>query len=267
MTAQIPDTYTYKRRKYDIIAMSRDINFNPRKFGLNPVAMSSACWRGYVCGYKITTKGIFLDKLNISITNNPVPEINGVKPQSSGCDDTFRGVYKGLNLPIKYTGSIILGRKFIDRYYIHMGFQRAHAYEEVIEIVFVRGRVVRTIDHSNIAAEIRKQIELDNYSVNSASIPQFVEESFSLDSRVKADWTLEQEMTVEEECEVNFINACKMMLLKERYSELPDDLLKAFSDFYANDVNIYESKLLELGYSAEDIKDLKELAVEEFEQE
>ena len=36
MTAQIPDTYRYKKKVYDIVAMTNPMGFNPRNYGLEP---------------------------------------------------------------------------------------------------------------------------------------------------------------------------------------------------------------------------------------
>lgn len=192
MTAQIPDEYIVSRKPYSLIAMSNDIEFNPRDFGIEPVAMHSGCWRGYFCKYRINKKGLFLDELNIN-SNAPLPTIDGIEPQIySQYDNVCSGRYKRLKRKIDYTGSIVLGTGFLDQYYIHMGFQRAWAYEKVIEVVFEKGNVVKIIDHSEKVNEIREAIDSGKDLVGRSYISKFISDSFSLDAKVKAWWLFDE---------------------------------------------------------------------------
>ena len=68
MTAQIGDSYSYKGGDYSIVAMSIPLRFDPRFYGFKPECVTTGCWNGYWCKYKISEDGIFLDKLLICIT-------------------------------------------------------------------------------------------------------------------------------------------------------------------------------------------------------
>lgn len=52
----------------------------------------------------------------------------------------------------------MLGEDFLWEYYIHMGFQNAWAYKELLELEMEKGRVVNVIDHSKMAEELRQRI-------------------------------------------------------------------------------------------------------------
>ena len=102
-------------------------------------------------------------------------------------------MYKGLNIKMNYTGKILVGSKFIPKYYIHMGYQRAWAYEVLTEFVFENGNLVKANDLSDVAAKLRAKIDEDrkkaDFSMRSElDLKRFVEESFSLDYAKKAWW-------------------------------------------------------------------------------
>lgn len=44
-----------------------------------------------------------------------------------------------LDFSINYSGDIVIGTGFIDKYNIHMGYQQAYAYEKVYELIFEQG--------------------------------------------------------------------------------------------------------------------------------
>lgn len=191
MTAQIADHFSYKGEGYSIVAMKGEIKFNPKKYGFHPESPSSACWRGYWCEFLVTDDSLVLDKLHIFQREHDYPEFNGVRAELNQEGWDRMPVYNDLNFKINYTGSIVLGKGFLDKYYIHMGYQRAWAYETVIELVFEKGKVVNRIDHSDFVAKIREGIEEDPagfWKKIDPDVGTFVDESFSLDARIKAWW-------------------------------------------------------------------------------
>ncbi len=189
MTAQIADKYYYKDETYDIIALSAPVYFQPEEYGLKPVAKCTACWRGHWCEFEVTYTGLLLQTLNISCANNEYPDLFGVKAEK--VKDFFCDAkYDNLNHPIEYDGSIVIGRDFIRDYYVHMGFQQAWAYEEVYELVFENGILVKEVNHSEFVKQLRQKIDSDpNFKRElHSNIINFVESSFSLDYKVKAWW-------------------------------------------------------------------------------
>lgn len=189
MTAQVGDRFIYKEDNYSIVAISKPIQFDPLDYGIKPVACCSACWKGYWCDYHISTKGIMLQNLYINSENEYYPEINNVSPEKKR---KYMGhhFYKNINIFMEYTGKILIGNGFIREYYIHMGYQRAWAYEVLEELLFDHGKLVKTIDHSEMAKKLRKELEDKPEEIKKISdnIPLFVEESFSLEMQDKAWW-------------------------------------------------------------------------------
>ena len=91
-------------------------------------------------------------------------------------------------MPIEYTGKLVLGNGFIWDYYIHMGFQRAWAYEKVIELIFEKGVLVNVIDHSEKVKEIRAEINAGVKDSRERNTHTFVDKSFSMKLEDKAWW-------------------------------------------------------------------------------
>lgn len=198
MTAQIGDTFKFKGEDYSIVAISTPIGFNPQNYGITPEPICTACWNGYWCEYEISDTGIFLKDLYINSKDDYYPEINGVSPQNKKKEGKrqhqYMGhhLYKNLNISLEYTGKILVGKGFLREYYIHMGYQRAWAYEVLEELVFQKGKLIKTFQHNEMARKIREEIDSESSNKEKTSkdinIPLFVEKSFSLDMKDKAWW-------------------------------------------------------------------------------
>lgn len=162
------------------MALSEPINFKPQEYGLTPQASCTACWNGYWCEYHIYNGLLLLKNLFMFNSEGNYPPLNGVgvieqtyhevlrlgpghkKEKIMMEDHMGHREYRNVDLPIKYTGKILVGDGFIQEYYIHMGYQRAWAYEELLEFVFEDGRLVKTNDHSDMAKKMRVEIEAGN---------------------------------------------------------------------------------------------------------
>lgn len=209
MTAQIGDIYKHKNKEYSIVAMSAPINFKPQDYGLNPQSRSTGCWKGYWCEYHIEDDKLLLKNFFMFNRSGDYPLLNGVgvveqtyhealrfgldgkNPKKIMIEDHMgHREYRNVNLPINYTGKILVGSDFIKDYYIHMGYQRAWAYKTLIEFVFEEGKLTETIDHSNMAEKIRSELKTGTKDIDNErkNIPIFVMKSFSLDMKEKAWW-------------------------------------------------------------------------------
>lgn len=204
MTAQIGDKFIFRGDDYSIVAISNPIQFDPKDYGLKPTPRSSACWKGYWCDYHISENGIMLKNLYVYSEDNCYPEINGIKPEAKEGKKKFQYMghylYKDLDMFMDYTGKILVGKGFMRDYYIHMGYQRAWAYEVLEELVFESGKLVRVIQHSEMAKKLRDEVDKD---INKGKkiykdIPRFVEKSFSLEMQDKAWWIIQDKLKVEE---------------------------------------------------------------------
>ncbi len=202
MTAQIGDSYLYKGGDYQIVAMSVPLKFDPRFYGFKPESVTTGCWNGYWCRYKISEEGIFLDKLFIHCVDEEYPTLNGVSFEVNEAGEPVEcmghRVYNDLNMKVEYHGKILVGDEFIHDYYVHMGYQRAHAYKVLKEFVFQDGKLIEVIDHSAMAEKLRMQedkkknkkpsIKEKLFGPDIKKTHGFVEESFSLDYKDKCWW-------------------------------------------------------------------------------
>ena len=195
MTAQIGDKYMYYGEEYSIVALSNPVQFDPVYYGITPSAATTACWAGYWCEYDISEKGLILDKLYINSKDGSYPDINGVSAKSESKTKPYEymehHLYEGLDMHIDYTGRIVAGAGFLREHYIHMGYQRAWAYETLVEFVFKNGSLLNTIDHSHDAAQIRAGVITSPSGLSGRDgddISDFITDSFSLDLKTKLWW-------------------------------------------------------------------------------
>lgn len=150
MTAQMNDLMDYDGRQYSISAIkSKNALFNVEKLGLHPIAASSACWRGYIAKFGLDGDSrLLLTDLFVNIEDEKAPAINGMLPNRVKIDhnrlneydfNMIAGgntVYRGVDLPLPFTGSMIICDGFIQELYVHMGFHDPYKYEKVIELCF-----------------------------------------------------------------------------------------------------------------------------------
>jgi hypothetical protein len=169
MTAQINDTCFHRKIHFDLAGISGDGLFEPSRVGLKPVAICSACWRGYVAHYSIIGEALFLTRLCVYLSEDDAAlartgkglEIFGVMPVAQ----TKRGanfLYRGLRVPILFSGGLLLADEFIPELYIHMGFHPAWKYKNVREVVFDSGMLAQDDDRSSEVAQVRAELIKDN---------------------------------------------------------------------------------------------------------
>jgi len=209
MTAQFPDTVKYGRAGYDLIGVSGNGLFEPQAYGMEPVVHSTACYRGYICHYGIKENALVLAHVSISLENGAEgPTIHGTQPSS---DEYWAARYEDLDMPLRFTGGLLLGRDFIRDMYVHMGFQKPHRYRDVKEIVLRDGKVVSVKDHSERMRQLRERDQRERerrarrarrhgrHARDELDLPdqdqiaKFVEVSFDLDYRTWSIFREEEE--------------------------------------------------------------------------
>lgn len=174
MSAQICDIYKHENKQYTLIALSGKPPFNPKDYGMEPQKSSNACWRGYWCQYIIEDGMLTLDELYLCNHDGNYPLINGVSASEEEFVETtvygkrteekhmipkYAGhrAYKKINLPLSFTGKILVGKDIISDYYMRVEFQRYWAYKRLIEFLFEDGILVEINDYSELAKTKRKQ--------------------------------------------------------------------------------------------------------------
>ena len=194
MTAQIGNHFKFQGKQYNIVQMSKELEVNFEQYGITPSPCCTACWNGYWCDYDIREEGIFLENLYVHSQDGNYPAIHGVEAYYEADKKKLHRymghhLYKGLHLKCDYTGGIVMGRKFLPEHYVHMGYQRAWAYEEVLELIFMKGTLAKVIDHSKAVAEMRSKIkvEKDSRDKEFIRIPVFQGVSFEWDHKDLSD--------------------------------------------------------------------------------
>lgn len=152
MTAQIADPCFLRGRRYNLVGTSGGPLFEPKDHGMIALPMSSARWCGYRATYVIADGAIVLRDLEITVLSGE-PVLNGMAPRTSDGDLHYAGV----NLPLAYTGGVLLGDGFIKELGRRIGHP-ACKYRRVIEVVLEAGRVAKERDVSAEIAEIRARL-------------------------------------------------------------------------------------------------------------
>jgi hypothetical protein len=178
VTAQIPDTYIYKQKQYDLVGITGGQLFSPEDFGMTPEMIHTACYRGFYATYEIKEDSIFLKEVTMRERDGNYEPINKVMPKQG--EDGF--VYQNINLLIPFTGKLRLAREFIQELYIHMGFQKPTAYKTVIDMSFEKGRLVEEKDRSE-EAEAKRGAFKEHYK--KSNIFTRIDEAFSLDMELE----------------------------------------------------------------------------------
>ena len=167
MTAQIGDRCRFYGEKFTIVKYRDPIRFDPRDYGMEPESACTACYRGFWCEYAVIEGRVVLENLFINTKNDQYPPIAGVFPDVVG-DDMEKLIeymghhaYHGLYLPVKYTGSFLVGSKFLREFYVHAGFQAPWCWQILKEYIFQDGEIVKTNDHSEYGRKIRKLLQTE----------------------------------------------------------------------------------------------------------
>jgi len=177
MSQQVEDKFIYNGKEYILIALESPKKFlDFKKFRLNPIEMSTACWRGFVITFAIKDNQLIVDQI---LTNNQtytrshkrktivIHEINGVLPEIIEPKGLIEGHkeyrilhYNNLNYTLDYTGIIIIVRNFINKYisgpYAFLSIS-PFCYKEILKLTFVEGTLTNTNNLSNYGKKIRSE--------------------------------------------------------------------------------------------------------------
>ncbi|MGL4421257.1 MAG: hypothetical protein ACRCZF_11370 [Gemmataceae bacterium] len=186
MTAQVPDRVEYRGKTYSIAGTNGKGLFDPTAHGLKPTMRSTACWRGFICTYAVVNGRLMLFNLAIGLKDSNPPLFGVVPtPQPVGPLRSLNSVYEGLNLPVSYTGGLLLADDFVENLYVHMGFHPAWKYRDVHELLFQEGALIEASDRSAVMAEVREKWGREpmqpGFGADRAAIAEWIEKSFRLD--------------------------------------------------------------------------------------
>ncbi|SHF15202.1 hypothetical protein SAMN05444392_108143 [Seinonella peptonophila] len=186
MTAQVKDIMRIGDINYTISAIEKpNYFFNVFDLGFSPKKFSTACYRGFKAIFAIDVNNQLI--LKDLYTNNGDKEpivLNGIQPENirHSAGDLF---YKDVNLPLHYTGSILITDGFIQKYYRHMGFQSPLYYNTVVKYVFDQGIFMESID---LSEEAKKRRETDHSTyIKQRDSQNWIEKCFDISMKNKWD--------------------------------------------------------------------------------
>ncbi|MCY3410838.1 MAG: hypothetical protein INQ03_04285 [Candidatus Heimdallarchaeota archaeon] len=154
MTAQMHNQFLVDGESWSLVGMRGDELFDPAMYNMDTYSTCTACWDGFLCTFEVKKEAILLQQLLIN-TENPV-RIHDIEAQESE-DSLFKYQYKDIGLILNFTGVILLGNDFIQKYYVHMGFQDPVAFKRLIKVQCTRGKVDFIKDLSVEAARLREE--------------------------------------------------------------------------------------------------------------
>ena len=151
MSVQVSDTVLFRRYSYELLQLTTEEGLiTPEQFGLMPEMMSTDCYRGFYLGYSLTKNGLFLRRMEVRDSRAHYPPIDGVAPV---VDDTFgTATYRGLNVPVSFTGGLRIGRDpDVEKLSVFGSIlPQVEAFRELWELTLEQGRLVDAIDRSPV---------------------------------------------------------------------------------------------------------------------
>ena len=177
MTAQILNTFIFKDDEYGLIGLNGDKLIHPSQFGMDPVMLHTACYDGFYATYELTDSSLILRKMTLREQQNNYLAIEGNKPIIK--DEI--ATYHDMSIVVPFTGKIRIAKDFIEALYVHMGYQKATAFETILDISLTKGKVLTINDRSEEVAEKRGQFK--NYYESECS-KKVIEDAFSLDFKL-----------------------------------------------------------------------------------
>ncbi len=208
MTAQISDSVIYRCTPYSIAGIKGSGLFDPSQQGIEPIAISTACWRGYHCVYEVADDTLLLTELHIGLSEkdralaergegpmlfSKVPRRYTIRGHSKNLRtgkvktswESPDFLFNGLQAVIRFSGGLLLGDGFIREMYVHMGFHPAYKFRKVHQLIFENGRLVKEADRSTEMAEFRRMIADRPFRPsdpdNREEIERWVRQCFRLD--------------------------------------------------------------------------------------
>ena len=206
MTAQIHDRVLVDGDEWSLTGASGGPLFEPERHRLEPVATSTASWRGWHAVYALADDRLVLHRLDLGLKGDAEdaaragngPLLAGHRPRVATVQasvhtwlgwrerevPTGEWRYEGLGLPIPFTGTLLLGRGFLRELYVHMGFHPCWKYAETLELGFEDGQQTSRRDLSARTAELRERLagrDAPTGDAREEEIAAWIASTFTLD--------------------------------------------------------------------------------------
>lgn len=150
-----------KGEQFEVLSCENQFILHPLVFGILPVWKDSSPFdfelQISLDNYKIALHEMWVE------ADCALPIINGILPKYVSRHERDGALYDKLNIPIQYTGAILMAHTLVNDY----GIQRSEGqnypcfcYKVVYEYIFENGILITTIDHSRAMIRIRKNLDL-----------------------------------------------------------------------------------------------------------
>lgn len=161
VTGQLADKVEYDGAWHSVTAVDGVGLFDAAAHGFTPTAISTACYRGALCRYRVDGRRLVLHAAEIGAPPGtaPVPLL-GVGPGRSAYPEMFRGrlSYVDIGAPVAFTGRLLVGADVVSIGRLHMGFRPAYGFARGWELTFRDGVLVASADRSAELAEVRRRL-------------------------------------------------------------------------------------------------------------
>jgi hypothetical protein len=189
MTGQASDSVVFQRKEYSLAEFEGKGLFDPNNYGIQPQDMTTACWRGFVCTYKVYRRRLKLFNLSINIQSREYQKLFDVlnidlDPKSPEIERYDR--LSNLSFDVEFSGTMLIARDFIQNFYVHMGFQSAFSYQNVYALEFNQGRLEKADDVSPEMEDLRRSyVQRPQNHEHPENLIGWIEERFSRRIRKK----------------------------------------------------------------------------------
>jgi len=154
MSGQMSDIIVLGDDEYAVVEPESGLLFDVRAHGVAPVSMHSANTRGELARFRIDDGQLLLSDLQVGSVDAP-PPINGVEATTDEYGQVW--TYLELDMPIEWSGDLIVGADPILDLYVHAGFLPVWHYERVTAFDIEGGVVQSSEDRSEQVGEFRAE--------------------------------------------------------------------------------------------------------------
>lgn len=154
MSGQMSDVIVIEGEELAIVEPGVDVLFDVRAHGVMPVMMHTANTRGVAARYRIEDGKLMLSDLQVGSIDAP-PPIEGIEATTDEYGQTW--TYLELNLPIEWSGDLIVGGGPILELFVASGFLPVWHYERVLAFDLEHGVVQSSEDRSEQVAAYRAE--------------------------------------------------------------------------------------------------------------
>jgi len=156
--------------------------FSIKRLGINPMPLSTACWRGYVASFAVYRGKLVLSSLE---TNNsdgaarPVA-INGKMPEvvqlefADSESEWREWHYRDINKVIRYTGRMLIMADSAYDYYSHILIYSSLNQNDFLELTFNKGDLIEVNDLSEVFLILREADDEETRNSQLARLPRWI---------------------------------------------------------------------------------------------